>query len=81
MAEYLHNIDKHLIHKRNVLIVGCGINFMDVAGAEMLAREAQRGRTQRGNPYLCEIKPDVIPLSIPSCFETPANCTMPNHDA
>lgn len=60
VAEYLHNIDKRLIHKRNVLIVGCGINLMDVASAEMLAREAQRRRTQRGSLYLCEIKPDVM---------------------
>ena len=60
VAEYLHNIDKRLIHKWNVLIVGCGINLMDVAGAEMLAREAQRRRTQRGSLYLCEIKPDVM---------------------
>ena len=60
VAEYLHNIDKRLIHKWNVLIVGCGINLMDVAGAEMLGREAQRRRTQRGSLYLCEIKPDVM---------------------
>ena len=40
-------------------IVGCGINFIDVAGAEMLAGEAQRRRAQRGNLYLCEFKPDA----------------------
>ena len=60
VAEYLHNIDKQLIHKRNVLIVGCGINLMDVASAEMLARESQRRRSQRGSLSLCEIKPDVM---------------------
>lgn len=60
VAEYLHNIDKRLIQKRNVLIVGCGINLMDVAGAEMIAHEAQRRRTQRGNLYLCDIKPAVM---------------------
>jgi sulfate permease, SulP family len=59
VAEYLYNIDKKLTRKRNVLIVGCGINFIDVAGAEMLAREAQRRRTQRGNLFLCEFKPDA----------------------
>ncbi len=60
VAEYLFNIDKRLVHKRNVLIVGCGINLMDVAGAEMLAREARRRRAQRGSLYLCGIKPDVM---------------------
>ena len=59
VGEYLYNIDRKLTHKRNVLIVGCGINFIDVAGAEMLAHEAQRRRTQRGNLYLCELKPDA----------------------
>ena len=59
VGEYLHNIDKRLIRKRNVLIVGCGINLVDVAGAEMLSREAQRRRMQRGSLSLCEIKADV----------------------
>jgi SulP family sulfate permease len=59
VGEYLHNIDKRSAQKRNVMIVGCGINLIDVAGAEMLAREAQRRRAQRGSLSLCEIKPDV----------------------
>jgi sulfate permease, SulP family len=59
VSEYLHNIDKHSDHKRDVLIIGCGINFIDIAGAEMLAQEAQRRRMQRGNLYLCELKPEA----------------------
>jgi sulfate permease, SulP family len=59
VGDYLYNIDKSLIHKRNVLIVGCGINLIDVAGAQMLANEARRRRAQRGNLYLCEIKPEA----------------------
>ena len=39
--------------------MGCGINLVDVAGAEMLSREAQRRHGQRGSLSLCEIKPDV----------------------
>ena len=41
VSEYLYNIDKSLMRKRNVLILGCGINFIDVAGAELLAQEAR----------------------------------------
>jgi SulP family sulfate permease len=59
VSDYLHNIDKRSTQKRNVLIVGCGINLIDVAGAELLAREAQRRRAQRGSLSLCEIKPDI----------------------
>jgi len=58
--EYLYNIDKHEMRKFNVLIVGCSINFIDVAGAELLAQEAQRRRTQRGGLYLCELQPQVF---------------------
>ncbi len=57
VSEYLYNIDKNLMRKRNVLILGCGINFIDVAGAELLAQEARRRRGQRGGLYLCELQP------------------------
>ncbi len=47
------------MRKRNVLILGCGINFIDVAGAELLAQEARRRRAQRGGLYLCEFQPQA----------------------
>ncbi len=59
VSDYLHNIDKREMRKRNVLIVGCGINFIDVAGAELLAQEARRRRAQRGGLYLCELQPEA----------------------
>jgi SulP family sulfate permease len=59
VGEYLANIDKHSNYKRDVLILGCGINFIDVAGAEMLAREARRLRVLRATLYLCEFKSEA----------------------
>ena len=59
VGEYLHNIDKHSNYKRDVLILGCGINFIDVAGAEMLAGEARRLQMLRATLYLCEFKPEA----------------------
>jgi sulfate permease, SulP family len=59
VSDYLYHIDKKLTRKRNVLIVGCGINFIDVAGAEMLAGEARRRHAQRGSLFLCELKPEA----------------------
>ena len=59
VGEYLNGIDKQAARKCHVLIVGCGINFIDVAGAEMLSREAQRRRAQRGSLSICEIRPEV----------------------
>ena len=59
VSDYLHNIDKRSTKKRNVLIVGSGINLIDIAGAQMLSDEAHRRRSQRGNLYLCDITPDA----------------------
>lgn len=56
VAEFLHNIDKHSVQKSHVLIVACGINFIDVAGAEMLVQETIRRRKLRGELYLCGLK-------------------------
>jgi len=59
VSEFLYNIDKKMLRKRNVLIIGCGINFIDVAGAELLAQEAKRRSAQRGGLYLCELQPQA----------------------
>jgi SulP family sulfate permease len=56
VATYLQEIDKNDAYKRHVLIVAYGINFLDLAGAEMLAHESQRRRKLRGGLYLCGLK-------------------------
>ena len=56
VAEFLYKIDKNSTHKKHVLIVAWGINFIDVAGAEMLAHESVRRRKLRGELYLCGLK-------------------------
>jgi SulP family sulfate permease len=56
VAEYLHGVDKNSIHKSHVLIEACGINSIDVAGAEMLVQETQRRRKLGGELYLCSLK-------------------------
>lgn len=44
---------------KHVLIVGSGINFIDIAGAEMLAQEASRLRAMGGGLYFCNSKKAV----------------------
>lgn len=56
ITEFMHSIDKSTNYKRHLLIVAYGINFIDVAGAEMLANEARRRRKLRGGLYLCGLK-------------------------
>jgi SulP family sulfate permease len=42
------------------LILGIGINFIDLAGAEMLAREARRRRRMGGGLYFHRLKDSVF---------------------
>ncbi|MEH6577208.1 MAG: SulP family inorganic anion transporter [Amphritea sp.] len=46
----------HKIPEANVLIVSSGINFIDIAGAEMLAHEANRRREMGGRLYFYKMK-------------------------
>jgi SulP family sulfate permease len=43
----------------HILLIGSGINFIDVAGAELLVREARLTREAGGFLYLCNLKPGV----------------------
>jgi SulP family sulfate permease len=53
VAEALERIDRH------VLIVGVGINFIDVSGILMLTHEVERGRKQGRQIFLCRLHHDV----------------------
>jgi SulP family sulfate permease len=47
---------------KHVLILGSGINFIDLAGAEMLAREARRRRRMGGGLYFHRLKESVFQM-------------------
>jgi len=49
--------DKH--HVVHILLIGHSINFIDIAGAEMLIREAGRLKRKGGGLYFCGIKSKV----------------------
>lgn len=55
----LLQIDEHNPQKKFVLITGRGINFVDVAGAEMLAQEAKRRKKLGGAIYFYRLKYSV----------------------
>ena len=44
---------------RHVLLVGSGVNFIDVAGGELLARVANDARSAGWTLWLCNLKPPV----------------------
>ncbi len=56
VQQRLAEIDERDARHKHVLIVADGINFADIAGAEMLAREARRRRRMGGGLYLVGLK-------------------------
>ena len=48
--------------RRHLLLIGSGINFIDVAGAELLVQESRFVRESGGALYLCTLKPAVRDL-------------------
>ena len=58
----LRSFDQNNPAQTKLLIIGSGINFIDVAGADLLVREAQRRRALGGDLYLCSIKPGVCDI-------------------
>lgn len=61
IQQKLHEIGEKTPQK-NVLIVSSGINFVDVAGAELFAHEAKRRRRVGGGLYFYRLKDEVVRL-------------------
>ena len=55
VQEYLQNI-----REPRLLIVGNGMNFVDIVGAQMLLQESIRRRGAGGDLYLCNLKEGVL---------------------
>lgn len=62
VQQALQEIDERNPQQKHVLIVASGINFVDVAGAEMLAQEARRLRRKGGGLYFYRMKNAVREL-------------------
>jgi len=55
----LHGVDRANPQQKHLLIVASGINFVDISGAEMLAREAERRARMGGGLYFYFMKDAV----------------------
>jgi sulfate permease, SulP family len=55
----LHELRVAEPRRSHMLLIGTGINFIDVAGGELLAHEAKTAREAGGALYLCNLKPAV----------------------
>ena len=59
IQEQLHLLSQNYPHQKHLLLIGNGINFIDLAGAEMLAAEARSRRALGGGLYLVKIKEEA----------------------
>ena len=59
VRDELHDARERAPERRHILLIGSGINFIDVAGAELLVQEANLTRDAGGTLYLCNLKPAV----------------------
>jgi len=48
--------------QKHLMIIGNGINFIDVSGAEMLVQEAKRRRAGGGGLYMVKVKDEVCSI-------------------
>jgi len=56
VQDILHGYAENHPEQKHLMVIGNGINFIDVAGAEMLTHEAERRRALGGGMYLCTVK-------------------------
>jgi sulfate permease, SulP family len=59
VQESLHRLSEQDPGQKHLLIIANGINFIDIAGAELLVQEARRWRDAGGGLYLAKLKPEV----------------------
>jgi SulP family sulfate permease len=52
----IEQVDEHLPTQKHLLIVASGINFVDIAGAELLTHEVRRRRRMGGGLYFYRMK-------------------------
>ena len=68
---HIQNRLHHLIEQekvKHILIIGTGINFIDLSGAEALVTDARRLKEQGGGLYFTELKASVYEYISKNCF-------------
>ena len=62
VQEKLHHFRLRNPRQKHLLMIGNGINFIDISGAELLTQEAKRRRELDGGLYLSKIKDEVCTI-------------------
>lgn len=59
IQQTLHEVDEQNPQQKHVLLLASGVNFIDIAGAEMLTQEARRREKLGGGLYFYRVKDSV----------------------
>ena len=59
VQEQLHQLSERSPQQKHLLLIGNGINFVDIAGAELLAAESRHRKARGGGLYLVKIKEEA----------------------
>ncbi len=62
VQRYFRNVDEADPQKKHLLLTSRAIGFIDLAGAELLAKEATRRRKLGGGLYLVGVQPDLCEM-------------------
>ena len=62
VQEQLHHLSENNPQQNHLLIIGNGINFVDIAGAELLVHESKRRSARGGGLYLAKVKEEACKI-------------------
>jgi SulP family sulfate permease len=62
VQQHFRNVDEADPQKKHLLLTSRAIGFIDLAGAELLAKEAARRRKLGGGLYLVGVQPDLCEM-------------------
>ncbi|MBT9567715.1 MAG: SulP family inorganic anion transporter [Thiobacillus sp.] len=62
VQQHLRNVDETDLTKKHLMLAARAIGFIDLAGAEMLAKEAVRRRKMGGGLYIVGVQPDLCEM-------------------
>lgn len=66
VQKHFRNVDEYDPQKKHLLLTARAIGFVDLAGAELLAKEATRRRRLGGGLYLVGVQPDLCEMLVRS---------------
>lgn len=84
VGEYLHHVEERKPGQKHLLILGRSMNFVDIAGAELLAQEARRRRKRGGGLWFHGLREGAAAMLAKNPFAKdigPGACFTEKRDA